>query len=83
MPPCIYINVDNDIFYYSCVGIEEYQAADIDIYVCPKCQPEHGPLVCKFTYMHTIFFCCTLFKMDIFSFVPIIILIVFFSSLKR
>uniref|UniRef100_A0A7M5WSM2 Uncharacterized protein n=1 Tax=Clytia hemisphaerica TaxID=252671 RepID=A0A7M5WSM2_9CNID len=37
----------NGWFHGSCVGIEEYQAADIDIYVCPKCQPKHGPLVLK------------------------------------
>lgn len=34
-------------YHGACVGIEEYQAADIDLYHCPNCQPEHGPLVLK------------------------------------
>lgn len=37
----------NEWFHGSCVGIEEYQASDIDVYHCPKCQPIYGPLVLK------------------------------------
>ena len=46
-----------NVLIFSCVGIEEYQAQDIDVYVCPKCQPIHGPLVCKklFTYIIALF----------------------------
>lgn len=36
------------VFSFSCVGVQEYQAIDIEIYHCPKCQLVHGPLVCKF-----------------------------------
>lgn len=35
-------------FLFSCVGVQEYQATDIEIYHCPNCQLAHGPLVCKF-----------------------------------
>lgn len=46
------MNLDVDIFIkitfiYSCVSIEEHQAADIDLYHCPECQKTHGPLKCK------------------------------------
>ncbi len=38
---------------YSCVGIEEHQSTDIDLYHCPNCQPEHGPLTCMYEHMST------------------------------
>ena len=31
----------------SCVGVQEHQAADIEIYHCPACTPRHGPLLCE------------------------------------
>ncbi|XP_065674311.1 lysine-specific demethylase 7B isoform X5 [Hydra vulgaris] len=34
-------------FHGSCVGIEEYQAQDIEEYHCTKCELVHGPLVLK------------------------------------
>lgn len=34
-------------FGYSCVGVEEDKAADIDLYHCPNCQVTHGPPVSK------------------------------------
>lgn len=43
---------------FSCVGVQEHQASDIEIYHCPNCQLTHGPLLCKYThydkkiYMH-------------------------------
>ena len=42
----IYLHVMNPFF--SCVGIEEGQAAEVETYHCPNCQEEHGPLVCKY-----------------------------------
>ena len=32
---------------HSCVDIEEHQGNDIDTYHCPRCVPEHGPLIRK------------------------------------
>ncbi|KAK7493948.1 hypothetical protein BaRGS_00014830 [Batillaria attramentaria] len=40
-------DVCNDWFHGSCVGVQEHQAADIEIYHCPRCEEEHGPLVLK------------------------------------
>ncbi|GFN93455.1 lysine-specific demethylase 7b-like, partial [Plakobranchus ocellatus] len=40
-------DVCNDWFHGSCVGVQEHQAADIEIYHCPECTPKHGPLVLK------------------------------------
>ncbi|XP_033746034.1 lysine-specific demethylase 7B-like isoform X1 [Pecten maximus] len=40
-------DVCKDWFHGSCVGVQEYQAIDIEIYHCPKCQHVHGPLVLK------------------------------------
>ncbi|RUS72162.1 hypothetical protein EGW08_020078 [Elysia chlorotica] len=40
-------DVCNDWFHGSCVGVQEHQAADIEIYHCPECTPRHGPLVLK------------------------------------
>ncbi|BFZ10607.1 hypothetical protein BsWGS_13645 [Bradybaena similaris] len=40
-------DVCKDWFHGSCVGVQEHQAADIEIYHCPKCTPKHGPLVLK------------------------------------
>ncbi|PVD24834.1 hypothetical protein C0Q70_15320 [Pomacea canaliculata] len=40
-------DVCNDWFHGSCVGVQEHQAADIEIYHCPKCEETHGPLVLK------------------------------------
>ena len=37
----------NDWYHGNCVGIEEYQAPDIDVYHCPRCADIHGPLVLK------------------------------------
>lgn len=34
-------------FFFSCVGIEEHQASDIERYHCPDCALLHGPLTCK------------------------------------
>ncbi|CAI9721482.1 Hypothetical predicted protein [Octopus vulgaris] len=31
----------------NCVGVQEHQASDIEIYHCPNCQKEHGPLTLK------------------------------------
>ncbi|XP_043936030.1 histone lysine demethylase PHF8 [Protopterus annectens] len=36
-----------DWFHGSCVGVEEEQAADIDVYHCPNCEITHGPSVLK------------------------------------
>ncbi|XP_056000006.1 histone lysine demethylase PHF8-like isoform X2 [Ostrea edulis] len=40
-------DVCKDWFHGSCVGVQEYQASDIEIYHCPNCQLTHGPLVLK------------------------------------
>ncbi|XP_046841097.1 lysine-specific demethylase 7A-like [Xenia sp. Carnegie-2017] len=37
----------DDWFHGSCVGIEEYQANDIERYHCPRCAPKYGPLTLK------------------------------------
>ena len=37
-------DICHDWFHGSCVGVEEYQATDIDLYHCPSCQITHGPL---------------------------------------
>lgn len=36
------------LFFCSCVGVQEHQASDIEIYHCPSCQMMNGPLVCKY-----------------------------------
>lgn len=36
---------------FSCVGIQENQAALIDEYHCPCCQKTHGPLIRKLTFI--------------------------------
>ncbi|KAL3853526.1 hypothetical protein ACJMK2_017061 [Sinanodonta woodiana] len=40
-------DVCKDWFHGSCVGVKEHQAVDIEIYHCPNCQVQHGPLVLK------------------------------------
>jgi len=35
--------------YSSCVGVEEEEAPDIDIYHCPNCEKTHGKSTCKYT----------------------------------
>ncbi|XP_061187285.1 histone lysine demethylase PHF8-like isoform X1 [Saccostrea echinata] len=40
-------DVCKDWFHGSCVGVQEYQASDIEIYHCPNCQLTQGPLVLK------------------------------------
>ncbi|XP_052676429.1 lysine-specific demethylase 7B-like isoform X2 [Crassostrea angulata] len=40
-------DICKDWFHGSCVGVQEYQATDIEIYHCPNCQLAHGPLVLK------------------------------------
>lgn len=32
---------------FSCVGVEEDEAPDIDIYHCPNCEKTHGKSTCK------------------------------------
>ena len=34
---------------FSCVGIEEHQASDIERYHCPQCALLCGPLTCKYS----------------------------------
>ncbi|XP_048475784.1 histone lysine demethylase PHF8, partial [Rhincodon typus] len=36
-----------DWFHGSCVGVEEDEAAEIDLYHCPNCEVVHGPSVMK------------------------------------
>ena len=43
------------MFFARCVGIQERQSSDIEIYHCPNCQEEHGPLVRKFTLLQSCF----------------------------
>ncbi|XP_028408036.1 lysine-specific demethylase 7B-like isoform X2 [Dendronephthya gigantea] len=43
----IQCDVCDDWFHGSCVGIEEYQANDIERYHCPRCAPRNGPLTLK------------------------------------
>ncbi|XP_074644108.1 histone lysine demethylase PHF8-like [Tubulanus polymorphus] len=43
----IQCDVCKDWYHGSCVGIQEFQASDIEIYHCPHCQVRHGPLVVK------------------------------------
>uniref|UniRef100_A0A8C3U2T7 Lysine-specific demethylase PHF2 n=1 Tax=Catharus ustulatus TaxID=91951 RepID=A0A8C3U2T7_CATUS len=38
-----------DWFHGSCVGVEEEEAPDIDIYHCPNCEKTHGKSTCKYT----------------------------------
>lgn len=38
-----------NLLCFSCVGIEEYQASDIERYHCPQCALLHGPLTRKYT----------------------------------
>ncbi|XP_012941200.1 lysine-specific demethylase 7A [Aplysia californica] len=40
-------DVCKDWFHGSCVGVQEHQAVDIEIYHCPNCTPKHGPLALK------------------------------------
>uniref|UniRef100_A0A2C9LBX7 PHD-type domain-containing protein n=1 Tax=Biomphalaria glabrata TaxID=6526 RepID=A0A2C9LBX7_BIOGL len=40
-------DVCKDWFHGGCVGVQEHQAADIEIYHCPSCALKHGPLVLK------------------------------------
>lgn len=40
-------DICKDWFHGNCVGVQEHQASDIEIYHCPNCQLEHGPLVLK------------------------------------
>jgi len=35
-------------FVYSCVGVRESQASEIEIYHCPSCRITHGPLICEY-----------------------------------
>uniref|UniRef100_A0A8C4PPE6 PHD finger protein 2 n=1 Tax=Equus asinus asinus TaxID=83772 RepID=A0A8C4PPE6_EQUAS len=37
-----------DWFHGSCVGVEEEEAPDIDIYHCPNCEKTHGKSTCKY-----------------------------------
>ncbi|KAM4696570.1 histone lysine demethylase PHF8 [Rhinophrynus dorsalis] len=40
-------DVCQDWFHGSCVGVEEENASEIDLYHCPNCQITHGPSVMK------------------------------------
>ena len=41
---------DNLFFLrFSCVGVEEEEAPDIDIYHCPNCEKTHGKSTCKYS----------------------------------
>ncbi|KAH9496308.1 Lysine-specific demethylase 7A [Bulinus truncatus] len=40
-------DICKDWFHGGCVGVQEHQAADIEIYHCPNCALKHGPLVLK------------------------------------
>lgn len=42
-------NVISAFKYSSCVGVEEEEAPDIDIYHCPNCEKTHGKSTCKYT----------------------------------
>lgn len=37
--------------HFSCVGVEEEEAPDIDIYHCPNCEKTHGKSTCKYWAM--------------------------------
>lgn len=37
--------------HFSCVGVEEEEAPDIDIYHCPNCEKTHGKSTCKYSAM--------------------------------
>lgn len=37
------------ILCFSCVGVEEEEAPDIDIYHCPNCEKTHGKSTCKYS----------------------------------
>uniref|UniRef100_A0A671TDM3 Lysine-specific demethylase PHF2 n=1 Tax=Sinocyclocheilus anshuiensis TaxID=1608454 RepID=A0A671TDM3_9TELE len=37
-----------DWFHGSCVGVDEDEAPDIDIYHCPNCEKTHGKSTCKY-----------------------------------
>uniref|UniRef100_A0AAY4EHG0 Lysine-specific demethylase PHF2 n=1 Tax=Denticeps clupeoides TaxID=299321 RepID=A0AAY4EHG0_9TELE len=41
-----------DWFHGSCVGVDEDDAPDIDIYHCPNCEKTHGKSTCKFFSLH-------------------------------
>uniref|UniRef100_A0A8B9BRV8 Lysine-specific demethylase PHF2 n=1 Tax=Anser brachyrhynchus TaxID=132585 RepID=A0A8B9BRV8_9AVES len=41
-----------DWFHGSCVGVEEEEAPDIDIYHCPNCEKTHGKSTCKNWHKH-------------------------------
>lgn len=45
---------------FSCVGIEEYQASDIERYHCPQCALLHGPLTRKYTSLYRWYQACNL-----------------------
>uniref|UniRef100_A0AAV2LYL5 E3 ubiquitin-protein ligase HUWE1 n=1 Tax=Knipowitschia caucasica TaxID=637954 RepID=A0AAV2LYL5_KNICA len=40
-------DICQDWFHGSCVGVEEENAAEIDLYHCPNCQVAHGPSVMR------------------------------------
>ncbi|KAK7916207.1 hypothetical protein WMY93_011968 [Mugilogobius chulae] len=40
-------DICQDWFHGSCVGVEEENAAEIDLYHCPNCQVIHGPSVMR------------------------------------
>ena len=37
------------LLHFSCVGVEEEEAPDIDIYHCPNCEKTHGKYTCKYS----------------------------------
>lgn len=37
------------LLHFSCVGVEEEEAPDIDIYHCPNCEKTHGKSTCKYS----------------------------------
>ncbi|CAL9703806.1 unnamed protein product [Knipowitschia caucasica] len=40
-------DVCKDWFHGSCVGVDEDDAPDIDLYHCPNCEKTHGKSTCK------------------------------------
>ena len=51
-------NSFNSVF--SCVGIEEHQAPDIERYHCPECTTMHGPLTREFPLLKSMLLFCAI-----------------------
>lgn len=43
----IFLKIRSVSCCFSCVGVDEDDAPDIDVYHCPNCEKNHGKSTCK------------------------------------